>query len=245
MSGHAAALPYNVAVESHSSRVTMQELAPICAAIQKGITQDVAPAWHVSAVVQAFPAGQSPPGYWLVTIEDNIDAPGAAGYHDDAHRRPYARVDATAGDVSITVDHEVKEMIADPWGSRTWTFHTTQGELIHVLIEVCDPPEEVKYTIDGIAVSDFVLPAYYRHATKQHIPLTHMNAELLDVGNGLKLAQGGYVSWHDQADHWHQATWFGAGKPSVRTLGKIDTEGGKHSPRSVIDRLTREYRASL
>jgi hypothetical protein len=242
VSGHSNALPYNIGVENTSSRVRDDDLAAMCAAVQKQVNQDVTPEWHVAASVQLFPAGRIPLGYWPITVSDGIDAPGAAGYHDDDHRQPYAKVDATAGDISSTLSHEIIEMIVDPFGSRLWVYHTPSGDRVRVLIEACDPPEAKDYLVDGIPVSDFVLPAYYRHH-KQHVQLTHLNVEMQPTPAGLQLAPGGYVSWVDGNGHWSQATWFRGSAPSTRQLGRLDTANGARSPRSLIDELTEKFRA--
>lgn len=242
MSGHQNALPYNVAVVNKSATVRDQDLARMCGAIQKQVLQDVAPAWHVAASVLFSPSDEVPLGYWPVYVQDGLDAPGAAGYHDDDHRQPRAYVDAQAGDVSVTLSHEILEMIADPFGSRLWVHHCPDGRVIRTLIEICDPPEETSYIIDGVRVSDFALPHYYR-SRKRGVQRTHMNVDLWDVeGIGLGLAPGGYVSWVESSGHWAQATWFTGRAPAVRTLGKLDTGDGARAPRSLIDQLTREFK---
>lgn len=245
MSGHAEALPYSIGVESESRRISLGDLTHACAAVQQQLTRDVAPAWHVSATVHAFPAGQVPLGYWKVTVRDDIGEPGAAGFHDDAHRQPYALVEAS-DDWTVTLSHEIVEMVVDPFGSRQWVALSPEGngERVRVLVEACDPPEARSYEIDGVAVSDFAYPALYRNHRAARRRLAHLDPELMLLpGSGLALAEGGYVSWEHADGSWSQATWFSGSQPSVRRLGRLDTRGGALSPRSVIDRLTREFRA--
>lgn len=246
MSGHAAALPYAIGVEALTSKVSASEMAQACAAVQQQATRDLAPAWHVGATVQAFPEGRTPAGYWRVTLEDGLDEPGALGFHDDDHRQPFARVDASQGDWPVTLSHEVVEMLVDPFGARLWVYHTDPGERVRVLIEACDPPENATYLVDGVPVSDFVLPAYYRHRKRRAtVPLTHLDEPLAAIdGIGLGLAPGGYVSWMDSGQRWHQATWFSGKWPQVTSVGRIDTAGGARSPRSVMDELARRARAA-
>lgn len=242
MSGHSEALPYLIGVENQSAEIDQNDLTEICAAIQRSIVQDFGPAWHVGATVVAFAPGKIPTNYWSVVVQDGIDAPGAAGYHDDNHRRPYAKVDAQAGDISVTLDHEVKEMLADPFGARTWKERqpgtNNKGPRVHVLIEVCDPCEAVTYEKDGITLSDFAYPAYYKAGTHPARTCHVSNLPRRELGHG------GYISWHDDQDHWYQQTWFSGPQPSVRSLGKLDLKDGAVSPRSEIDRLTREFRAA-
>jgi hypothetical protein len=48
--------------------------------------------------------------------------------------------------------HEVDEALVDPTDAVRWRFG---------LLEVCDPVEDWTYTLDGVQVSDFVLPSYF------------------------------------------------------------------------------------
>jgi hypothetical protein len=54
-----------------------------------------------------------PVDYWPVLVLDNIDQPGAAGFHQDEQGRPLALVQADAN-WSLTASRETLEMLADP-----------------------------------------------------------------------------------------------------------------------------------
>ncbi|MGZ4530795.1 MAG: hypothetical protein ACXVXP_00415 [Mycobacteriaceae bacterium] len=116
----------------------------------------------------ATPCVRFGPGGWKLTLQrgtpvhnddgsttyslEGQHCPGDVGCAAGA---PYAMV-YTGG---LTYDawargftHEVVEMLVDPTGSRYWRL----GKL-----EVCDPVENLTYTLDGVAVSDFTLPTYF------------------------------------------------------------------------------------
>ena len=136
--------------------VDAAELARVAAAIQRQVTRDFAPAWGIHATVDVFPLLESVPAdYWPVVLtarhlgEDQ-------GFHLTRHGQPFAVVEAVTG-WSLTASHEILEMLVDPTGSRII------GE---TLVEICDPCQSARdaYVIDGVVVSDFVLPSYFEEA---------------------------------------------------------------------------------
>jgi hypothetical protein len=232
-------LPVHVGIVSESKRVPMEVLAPVAAAMQQQVQRDFAPMWGVNAVIAAFPDRKSAQGmgYWPIVVQDALDDPGALGYHTDEHHQPYALVEATR-DWTVTVSHELLEMLADPFGNRLWVAHDPKlgsGSQVRLLIEVCDPCEAVTYSIGGVEVSDFVTPAYYH--TVHRIGSHYTNCG--SIGVPRTLLQGGYISYVDADGHWWQQTWFGGSQPSTKELGKLaDFAEPGDSLRQAIDRAT-------
>jgi hypothetical protein len=229
-------IPPTIGVINQSGSVRDDELALIVAAIQKGVNRDFAPQWHASVAIHVLK--HPPRGWWKCYIKDGLDQPGAAGYHTDVHNQPVLEIDAQAGELSITIDHEVKETLADPFGSRLIPM-TMHGKRVEVLAEVCDPCESAKfaYKVDGVPVSDFVLPPYYNDQ-----PHHRRTGHISDLLPGM-IAQEGYISYLDEGV-WKQDTWFSGGSPQTQTLGRhedIAQEG--ETPRETIDRLTAIARA--
>ena len=86
-------LPYHIALVSISKKITASDLAQTAAALQQQVTRDLGPIWGLSATVDSFPDLKSiPPGYWPVIITENINDPGAAGYHNDKNNQPFSLV---------------------------------------------------------------------------------------------------------------------------------------------------------
>lgn len=73
---------------------------------------------------------------------------------------PYAVVDVgVASEPQVwarAFTHELTEMDVDPNDDFDWSHDGASG-----LLEVCDPVENLTYQLDGVAVTDFVTPAYF------------------------------------------------------------------------------------
>jgi hypothetical protein len=120
--------------------------------------------WRSAEEVLIF--GKPPtPVAWQIIVADDSDQAGALGYHDYAPGgRPYgyvfAKTDLDAGySVTVTLSHEVAEMIMDPYVQRS----EQTGNLRFHALELGDPVEadELGYEIDGVLVSDFITPAWF------------------------------------------------------------------------------------
>jgi hypothetical protein len=241
---------YHVALVSDTPAVSFSDVANVSAALQKQVTRDFGPIWNVNATVDGFQNLESVPvDYWPVIIKDDINQPGAAGYHTDKNGQPFSLVQAD-GTWALTASHECLEMLADPFGNRTIAGSAPQQasgkakKLARVLylVEVCDPCEEgsLGYKSNGVGVSDFITPHYYDPAVAPSIQYSfggHIKAphQVLD---------GGYVSFGDPVtNQWYQVV-VQNGKASTRSLGVLNTSG--KSLRETIDhevrKLTEGYR---
>lgn len=193
-------------VVNQSSIVTADALAAMVAAIQTQIDRDFLPAWDatlgidaVNLVVAATPAT----GAGLVLIRDRSDEPDALGYHQDATGMPTAEVfavtDRDAGcSLSVTLSHEVLEMIGDPTAARIVAIGGNRYPL-----EVCDAVEDdsLGYEIAGVRVSDFVLPAYFGFgAGTSYDFMTALS------GPCPRLTRGGYLAEELPDGQWTQIT---------------------------------------
>jgi hypothetical protein len=224
------------------------ELAAVAAALQLQVNRDFAPHWHVKvgSVAAFHDSTVIPAGYWPIVIKPSLDEPGALGFHTDSHHQPRSFVEFTES-WPTTCSHELLEMLADPWGSRLVAADLPEGRG-RALVEVCDPCEAYTYEVDGFAMSDFVLPAYYGPVTRWRWPRPNANEERDmrvaamppltfqgTVAHPLTIAHGGYLSYVvDRV--WRQLTWFDGPQPATRTLGEVATQGA--SLREWIDTIT-------
>jgi hypothetical protein len=200
--------PVLIGLVSESASVNFSDAVEVAGALQRQGIEDLQPAWtHATAVVQAFPTvGQVLPGYWPIIVRDDIDAPGAAGYHSDTRGNPYALV-AADSTWSFTASHEFLEMACDPFGSRLYRAPSpdpdaVQPHPVEILLELGDPCEAYCYTINGVQVSDFILHQYGNGHTGPYdrLGLITKPREVLD---------GGYLSWRELTGEWKQLTNFG------------------------------------
>jgi hypothetical protein len=238
-------LPINLALTSHSSQVAISDLTEVAAALQKQITRDFAPIWNVDATIAAFTADQVPPGYWPISVEDNLDQfPGAAGIHlNEADNSPYALV-LYGPTWSLTASHETLEILADPWGSRTIPGQSprqSQGR-VDFLVEVCDPCEDSQfaYAVNGVTVSDFYTPNYFDPVASSNVRYSFGGA----IVAPRQVLANGYLSWLDAKRHLFQAMADEAG--AIRILDRGPMTGRQRRPlREYVDGLTPDHHQKL
>jgi hypothetical protein len=243
------ALLRSVALVSESKSVTLQQLTPVSAAIDKQVQRDFAPLWEVSATVNAFGRLEDVPiDAWPVIVMDDIGTPGAAGVHLDKDGQPYALVMASDNidEWSLTASHECLEMLADPFGSRLVAGDSPKPDQgrVRFLVEVCDPSEaaDFAYTSNGVLVSDFYTPHFFDPVKAAGVRYSFTEA----ITEPREVLRGGYLSWQDlTTGDWWQEIWFDSDQPSFRNLGQF-TGAANETLRSWIDRQTsRATRAAI
>jgi hypothetical protein len=233
-------MPVHIALVDDTEKISPAALAEVAGAINQQIQQDFAPAWKVAASIGTYPA--APPGTWAVHVQDQLDEPGALGYHSDESNQPVAHCELT-GDWSVTVSHEVLEMLADPWGNRMHPgmlpigiyadhFGLRPGVRVRYLLEVCDPPEAHPYKVGNVNVSDFILPPWYGGPG----PATHAGG-----AQHREVADGGYVSFQLPSGEWYQVFNEG-GQLQTQDLGRFDRQSFG-SLREFTDYHARMHRA--
>lgn len=165
-------------VVNNSTNVDTADTKKIVAAVNKQLRDHVAPAWHGNRVVVEYHTGdlatvqdEVPVGSWVLALLDNPDQAGVLGWHwTDDKDRVYSEVFTepsiksgsgvlTGGPypVAATVSHEACETYGDQF-CNDWS-DTGRGLL--VAKELSDPVEADSYEIDGVSVSNFVLPEWF------------------------------------------------------------------------------------
>jgi hypothetical protein len=144
-------------------QLTHDWLAKCAAAVEVQLNRDVASHWGGDFAVRA---GEGPsdvlPGEIPFRLKDAIPVVGAVADHDvDVQGAPDAELSledcSTLDDVSIAISHECCETAGDP-ACNEWC---DDGEGHEWAKELCDAVESTSYDIDGIKVSDFLLPAFF------------------------------------------------------------------------------------
>lgn len=183
--------------EGAVSPATLQKYA---AALQQQVDNHLAPAWNVRADISVLAGAVVPRGTLPLNIVDSLA--GRAGVH--ANRRGQLSAEAVNGDqLSISLSHELLEMLVDPSGTRVMRATDldpySAGQQVDYLVEVCDPCAVYSYDIDGVRVSDFVLPSYYCPNATGKVDFAGFLARPLTVPLGC------YISWLDPTDsRWHE-----------------------------------------
>lgn len=214
-------------------------------ALNLQVTRDLPQFWPITATVMFLPdKGKVPVGVWPVQLVKTLP-PDEGGYHSDQHKQPFSKVIASKTDPTWTIDasHEILEMLVDPYGNRMQSsvaIEIVGGKIkdgvgqYGYLVEACDPCEanNLAYTVNGIAVSDFITPHFYdpvvtdgtRYSFAGHIKAPR------------QILPGGYISFVDTVkNEWEQLMWVDPTQPpSIRTLGQAAAD---KSLREWIDGL--------
>jgi hypothetical protein len=191
-----------IAVQNCSTVTTDSDASNWVAAIQVALDSNFSPAWDLPAQLVFIPSDMSipiPPGAWNVFLLDNSDMQGALGYHGlDGNGLPFARAfiadDLAAGaSPTVTLSHEIFEMLVDPY-IQLLAGDPTQGQLVPTY-EVGDPVEADAngYLINGVLISDFALPSWFTVPGTVAGPFDFTNA----TGMAGQLAPGGYMTYYD------------------------------------------------
>ena len=227
-------LPIYIALTSRTDRVGLADLAPVAAALQKQVVRDFAPIWGVTASVGFFPSENIPMGYWAVSVEDEVHQGG--GVHLTWNNQPYALV-KYGPSWQLAASHEVLEMLADPWGSRTVPGPALNGgaERVEYLVEVCDPCEDSRfaYTVDGVPVSDFYTPRYFDPVASPTVRYSFQGRILAPR----QVLPNGYLCWFDGARRLFRAFADENGQLSIDELPALDAQA-RLSLREHVDQLT-------
>lgn len=188
---------------TRGSAYDWQKIAHAC---QTQVRYDVAQAWGVgnscTVTVRSKPLAR----HWPVYILDDSDVDGALGYHETDPNSPvlpigkvFVKTDEKYGlSPSVTLSHEICEIIGDPMAQSAFQATATQWWAI----ELCDPCEAdaLGYELEGVMLSDFVLPAWFYGGPG---PYTYRNT----IPKARTLAKGGYQAYFDtRTGQWTQTT---------------------------------------
>jgi hypothetical protein len=214
-------------------------------ALNLQVTRDLPQFWPISATVMSLPnPNKIPAGVWPVQLVKTLP-PDEGGFHSDKHKQPYAKVIASTDDPSWTIDasHEILEMLVDPYGNRMQSsvaIEVVGGKIqdgagqYGYLVEACDPCEDnnYAYTINGVAVSDFITPHFYDPIETPGTRYSFTGA----IKGPRQILPGGYISWvNPEIDEWQQLMYVDPSKPP--TIKNIGTADSNKSLRQWIDSL--------
>lgn len=201
------------------------------AALNIQVMRDLPQFWNIQATVMYLPhAGKVPAGVWPVSLVKNLP-PGEGGFHMDRHNQPYSKVIAspTSDEWTIDASHEIIEMLVDPAGNRLQSSNAIairpNGSIsdapgqFDYLVEACDPCEAdaYAYSIQGVAVSDFITPHFYDPVSSPGTRYSFTGA----VKGPRQLLPGGYISFVNmESNEIQQILWVDPNQPPIlKTLG--------------------------
>lgn len=211
-----------ISIINHTQgKVTDEALQFAIRAINRQIREDYEPYWHIGGELRLEGRSGTKPskqnlsdmrGDAVLYLWNSVDVDDALGYHDANHRGiPYGFVFTELAkqlgeNWTVTLSHEALELLGDPEVNLL-----VQGphpvELSRTVFhwyEMSDAVQAENYEIDGVAVSNFVLPLYFTGGEESG----GRNDFLGRAYNGKTLRSfgvnpGGYVGFFDpvKGDH--------------------------------------------
>ena len=163
----------------------------LVASLQKYVDAYFAPVWGTPA--KLVRADDFVADAWAMVFLDKADVQDALGYHDLTPdglplSKVFVQTTLQAGQkVSVTASHELAEMLVDPAINLC---ATGPKQLIYAY-ETADAVEEEGFSIAGIAMSDFVYPAWFEGFRKAG---STQFDQLNKVKKPFEILKGGYMS---------------------------------------------------
>lgn len=210
-------------------------------AINRQIREDYEPYWHIGAELRLEGrSGKKPStqsiadmrGDAVLYLWDSLDVDGALGYHDLTNRGvPYGfvftEVAKQLGEAwTVTLSHEALEMVGDsevnllvqgphPSNGKRTVFHW---------YEMCDAVQAETYEIDGVKVSNFLLPLYFtggeeKGGRNDFLGRAHHGKTLRSFG----VNPGGYIGFFDPEKGEHE-TFMAKGDAVAARRWKIKSQ---------------------
>jgi hypothetical protein len=168
-----------ISVINHTSgKISDEEVQFALRAINCQIEEDFEPYWSLGARLRLEGRSTLRPnkmdladmrGDAVLYLWDDMDVDGALGYHDRNNRGipfgiVFTELSRSLGENwTVTLSHEALEIIGDPEVNLlAMGPHPAQpGRDVFHWYEMCDAVQAETYSIDGIEVSNFILPLYF------------------------------------------------------------------------------------
>ena len=223
-----------------NGKVDTDELQQVIRAVNRQLEEDFAPYWHRSGELRLEGRGSEEPdveevpelrGDAVIYIRDVATTDDALGYHALNYRGiPFGFVfldlcEELDEPWSVTFSHEALELVMDPEVNLLVAGpHPAEPtrEVLH-WYEMCDAVQNNHYEIDGVQVSDFVLPLYFT-VNEEKGGRNHFLGKSGEEG-GLEsfgVLEGGYVGFYDPV------------------LGQHDSHSRQHDKRAAERRKIRD-----
>ena len=211
-----------ISVINHTNgKLSDEEVQRAIRAINRQVEQDFEPYWSLGATLRlegkagAKPKPQAPSdmrGEAVLYLWDNVNVANALGYHDRNNRGipfgfVFTELSKSLGESwTVTLSHEALEVVGDPEVNLlvAGPHPANPKQDVFHWYEMCDAVQAETYEIDGIGLSNFVLPLYFTGSEE----LGGRNDFLGRIHDGKTLRSfgvnpGGYVGFFNPqtADH--------------------------------------------
>jgi len=182
--------------------------------VGRQLKEDFAPHWHIAAQLRldGRPGELDPErprevrGDAVLYIVNEANLEGALGYHYSTELLglPYGFVftEIAGAEWTVTFSHEALELVANPHVNR-WVpgpHPLDPNRYVFHWHEMCDPVQSDQYEIEGVRVSNFVLPHYFTQGEEEGSRTNFLGLPLRSFG----VRAGGYTGvldpWSDNPD---------------------------------------------
>ena len=168
-----------ISIINHTNgQIKDEELQAAIRAINRQVLEDFEPYWHLGAALRLEGRGGKRPGEQsladmrgdaVIYLWDKSNVDAALGYHDKNHRGiPFGFVftkiaEELKEDWTVTLSHEALELVGDPEVNLlvAGPHPSKRNRDVFHWYEMCDAVQAEIYEIDGIKVSNFLLPLYF------------------------------------------------------------------------------------
>ena len=211
-----------ISVINHTNgKITDEELQHTLRAINRQIAEDFTPYWGLGATLRLEGRSGATPkkqdiadmrGDAVLYLWDKTDVDDALGYHDANNSGiPYGFVfteltEKLGENWTVTLSHEALELIADPESNLLvmGPHPAKPSKMVFHWYEMSDAVQAETYKIDGVEVSNFVLPLYFTGGEEtggrnDFLGNSHNGKTLVSFG----VNPGGNVGFFDPATGKH------------------------------------------
>jgi hypothetical protein len=253
-----------ISVINHAnSTITDDKLHEAIRAINRQITCDFEPYWHMGGALRLEGRSELKPGTKnlpdmrgdaILYVWSEADLDDALGYHDANHRGvPYGFVftelaKAVGENWTVTLSHEALELIADPEVNLLvqGPHPGNRSKSVFHWYEMCDAVQDETYRIDDIEVSNFVLPLYFtseQESGSRNDFLGHQHGTIGPL-RSFGVNPGGYIGFYNPETGKHETVAMeGDERAAKRLEAKSRVKRGRRGLRyqqPVGDRIPRK-----
>jgi hypothetical protein len=168
-----------ISVINHTNgEISDEELHVAIRAINRQIDDDFEPYWSLGGTLRLEGKSEKQPskidlpdmrGDAVVYMWNGSDVEGALGYHDNNNRGipfgfVFTKLAQEIGEKwTVTLSHEALELIGDPDVNLLvqGPHPSHPDKAVFHWYEMCDAVQAETYTVDGVEVSNFILPLYF------------------------------------------------------------------------------------
>ncbi|MFN0099647.1 MAG: hypothetical protein ACKVS7_13300 [Gemmatimonadaceae bacterium] len=206
-----------ISIVNQSTVKSDDEVQQAIRVVNRQIAEDVAPYWGLTATLRLDGTGRGGAirdvrGDALLRLRDEVQSDhdvGTAGVPEGVvftQLEQLVKKSVPWLTWTVALSHEAIELLLDPWvNTLVRGPHPESKRSVFYYREVCDPVQSEIYTLDGLPVSNFVLPAYYGPGTKKNSDTNFLGTPMRPFGflkqgnvgfwDPQKGARGGYVMW--------------------------------------------------